>query len=322
MKKIICSLLVFAFLFTALCGCGGSGDNGDNEEPTAYKIGIAAPDVTHGWVAGVAYYAEKYCKDQGITYKITTSADAAEMMANLNDLVTWGANAVILWPQWTGMEDTVSEIVAQGIPVVSFDVDINTDGVYKITGNNYGMGYESAKYITEKVGDAACIAVMDVPSIGSVSQQRKAGFYDYLKEINYDTSNIFEVSEDAFTRDDGLRDMTDILETHEHIDAVFSMDDETSIGAVQAITEAGRDDIKAITGGGGMQEYFRMIKDEKYASLGLASALYSPSMVENAVSTAISLCKGEKCEHCIVIPTAIVSVENVDTYIDAGNTVY
>ena len=319
MKKILCTLLIFVFVCTALCGCGGKTEP---ETDGGYKIGIAAPDVTHGWVAGVAYYAEKFCREQGITYKITTSADAAEMMANLNDLVTWGADAVILWPQWTGMEDAVAEVMAQGIPAVSFDVEIDAEGIYKVTGNNYGMGYESAKYITEKVGDGANIAVLDVPSAGSVSAQRKQGFYDYLNEIGYDQSNIFEVSEAGFTRDDGLRDMTDILESHPQVDAVFSMDDETSIGAIQAITEAGRTDIKAITGGGGMQEYFNMIKDEKYASLGLASALYSPSMVEDAVSTAISLCKGEECEPCIVIPTTIVTADNVDDYIDAANTVY
>ena len=317
MKRIISLLLVSVFLCAAFCGCAGSGKEKDN-----YKIGIAAPDVTHGWVAGVAYYAEKYCKEQNLTYKITTSADAAEMMANLNDLVTWGADAIVMWPQWTGMEDAVSEIVEQGIPVVNFDVELNCDGVYKVTGNNYGMGYESAKYIVEKVGAAATIAVLNVPSAGSVSEQRRQGFYDYLKEINYDQSNIFEVSEDQFSRDCGLRDMTDILESHAKIDAVFSMDDETSIGAVQAITEAGRTDIHAITGGGGMQEYFRMIKDQKYADLGLASALYSPSMVQDAVRTAISLCKGEKCESCIVIPTAMVTAENVDSYLDAENTVY
>ncbi len=321
MKKIISVLLICSFLCIALFGCANS-NSGDSGSAKERKIGIAAPNVTHGWVAGVAYYAEKYCKEQGITYKITTSADAAEMMANLNDLVTWGADAIVLWPQWTGMEDAVAEIVETGIPVVSFDVDVNTDGIHKVTGNNYGMGYESAKYIVEKVGEAANIAVLDVPSAGSVASLRKQGFYDYLDEIKYDKSNIFEVSEEDFTRDNGLKDMTDILESHEQIDAVFSMDDEISIGVIQAITEAGREDIHAITGGGGMQEYFKMIKDEKYASLGLASALYSPAMVENAVETAIALSNGEECEACIVIPTTIVTAANVDEYIDANNTVY
>ena len=68
------------------------------------KVGIAAPDVTHGWVAGVAYYAEKYCKDNNLEYMITTSSDAAEMTTALQDLQAWGATVVVSWPQWTGME--------------------------------------------------------------------------------------------------------------------------------------------------------------------------------------------------------------------------
>ena len=319
MKKIIAVLLTCVLFCTAFCACGGNNTPGKSNN---IKIGIAAPDVTHGWVAGVAYYAEKYCNDRGLTYKISTSANADEMTANLNDLITWGADAIVLWPQWSGMEDKVAEIISLDIPVVSFDVDINCDGIYKVTGNNYSMGYEAAKYITEKVGDGASIAVLDVPSAGSVSELRKKGFYDYIKKSGYDRANIFEVSEDSFSREVGYKDMINILKTHNKVDAVFSMDDEISIGVVQAITEAGRTDIKAVTGGGGMQEYFRMIKNEEYASLGLASALYSPSMVENAISSAISLSKGEKCESKIVVPTSIVTAENVDKYIDENNTVY
>ena len=286
------------------------------------KVGIAAPDVTHGWVAGVAYYAEKYCKDNEMEYIITVSSDAAEMAANLEDLVAWGADVIVTWPQWTGMETAIQEVIDAGIPVVNFDVDVDCEGIYKVTGDNYDMGYQSAKYITDKVGDGAVIAVLDVPSSGSVCQLRKQGFYDYLEEIGYDTSNIFESQEAAFTRDDGLKDMADLLEKYDHIDAVFSMDDETSIGAIQAIIEAGRDDIKAITGGGGMQEYFGMIADPEYADLGLASALYSPSMVQDAIQTALLLLAGGEAEPVVVIPTTIVSADNVEEWIDPGNTVY
>ena len=89
-----------------------------------------------------------------------------------------------------------------------------------------------------------------------------------------------------------------------------------------AITEAGRKDIKAITGGGGCQEYFRMIADEKYADLGPASALYSPSMVQDAIKTAIDLLNGGTAESVVVIPTTIVSAENVADFLDPNNTVY
>ena len=313
MKKLVLFVLAMIMVLTA-ASVAAAADG--------VKVGIAAPDVTHGWVAGVAYYAEKYCKDNNLEYKMTVSSDAAEMAANLEDLVVWGANVIVSWPQWAGMETAIQEVIDQGIPVVNFDVDVDCEGIYKVTGDNYDMGYQSAKYITDIVGDGAVIAVLDVPSSGSVCQLRKQGFYDYLKEIGYDQSNIFESQEDAFTRDDGLKDMADLLEKYEKIDAVFSMDDETSIGAIQAITEAGRKDIKAITGGGGMQEYFRMIADPEYKDLGPASALYSPSMVTDAIKTAIVLLEGGEAEPVVVIPTTIVSAENVDEWLDPENTVY
>ena len=74
--------------------------------------------------------------------------------------------------------------------------------------------------------------------------------------------NVIEYAT-AFTREDGLKDFTDILAANKQIDAVYSLDDETSIGALQAIEDAGRTDIKVITGGGGCQEYFKIIKENE-----------------------------------------------------------
>ena len=127
---------------------------------------------------------------------------------------------------------------------------------------------------------------------------------------------------ESFARDKGLAGMADVLEAHPQIDAVFSMDDETSMGCIQAITEAGRTDIKAMTGGGGCQEYFRMIADETYADLGLASALYSPAMSQDTIRTAIELLQGGHPDPVVVIPTTIVSAANVADYLDPENTVY
>ncbi len=317
MKKIVSVLLVVILILCAFSGCGkGKAEKSD------IKIGLAAPSVTHGWVAGVSYYAEKYCKANGIEYKLTVSDDAEAMSKSLEELVSWGAQAVVIWPQWTGTEDAVKKLKEKNIPVVSFDFDIDCEGIYKVTGNNYDMGYQCAKYITEKVGENASIAVLDVPAAGSVSELRKKGFNDYLKEIGYNTENVFEVEEDGFARDAGYNDMKEILENHTKVDAVFSMDDEVSIGVVKAVSESGRTDIRAVTGGGGMQEYFNMIADSKYADLGLASALYSPSMIEDAIKTAIDLCSGENSSKVVVIPTTIVNSENVKDYLDAENTVY
>jgi ribose transport system substrate-binding protein len=93
--------------------------------------------------------------------------------------------------------------------------------------------------------------MLEVPTSGSVSELRKKGYVDTIAKIAPNIKTITYATK--FTREDGLKDFADILTKNPKIDAVYSMDDETSIGVLQAIKEAGRKDIKVVTGGGGMQ---------------------------------------------------------------------
>ena len=311
MKKILAVVLALV-LCMALCAVGSAAGK--------YKIGVLAPAVTHGWVAGVAYNAEQEClalADE-VDYKLYTSNNAEEMTTQLDDLMTWGAQAIVAFPQWEGMEVPIQNAIDSGITVVNFDIVIDADGVYRVTGDNEGMGVESAKYIVEKIGTTGTVVVLPVPTSGSVSELRMKGFNDTIKEIAPEM-NVIEYAT-AFTREDGLKDFTDILAANKQIDAVYSLDDETSIGVLQAIEDAGRTDIKVITGGGGCQEYFKIIKEHE--DINICSALYSPLMVREAVDMAVSVLKGETVDPVLVIPTTIVDRSNVDEYLDPNNTVY
>ena len=219
----------------------------------AVKIGVLVPAVTHGWVGGITYNAEQYCKELEaagtIEYKLYTSSNAEEMTTQIDEAMLWGAQALVIAPQWTGMEVAAQAAIDAGITVVAFDMDIPAEGIYKVTGDNESMGVAGAKYIVEKIGTEGTVVALPVPSSGSVSELRMKGFTETMAEIAPNVKIIEYAT--AFTREDGLKDMADILTANAKIDAVFSLDDETSIGALQAIDDAGRTDIKAITGGGG-----------------------------------------------------------------------
>ena len=130
MKKVLALLLAVALMCTCFAACGtddgakssstssndsstvseDSSDSQVSSESTSgekFKVGILAPAVTHGWVAGVAYYAEERCKELGDTveYRLLTSNNAEEMTNQIDELKTWGAQAVVAFPQWEGMED-------------------------------------------------------------------------------------------------------------------------------------------------------------------------------------------------------------------------
>ncbi len=333
MKKVLSLLLALALLCACFAGCGGNGNS--SADPASsnastgstaatgekYKVGVLAPAVTHGWVAGVAYYAQQRCDelaDKGeIEYKLLTSNNAEEMTSQIDDLKTWGVQAVVAFPQWEGMETPIQALIDEGIPVVNFDIEIKCNGVYRVSGDNEDMGRQSAQYIVDKIGTTGTVIMLNVPSSGSVSELRQKGFEEKIAEIAPDMT--VETYATKFTRDDGQKDFSDILAKHDQIDAVFSMDDETSIGVLNALKEANRTDVKVVTGGGGCQEYFKMMADEENADINIQSALYSPIMVQDAVDNALALLKGEKVEEVKIIPTTVVDKENCGEYLDESS---
>ena len=134
MKKVLALVLALALLCTCLAACGdgksasstpasstastaNDASKADEPESTAsgekMKIGILAPAVTHGWVAGVAYYAEARCKELSDTveYRLLTSSNAEEMTNQIDDLNTWGAQAVVAFHQWEGIEDPIKILI-------------------------------------------------------------------------------------------------------------------------------------------------------------------------------------------------------------------
>lgn len=328
MKKAVTILMAVIIMASLLLsGCAAptptAAPEPEAEAPAApeasakYKVGILAPAVTHGWVAAVAYHAEQRSKELSdeIEYKLYTSSNAEEMTSQLDDLLTWGAQAIVAFPQWEGMEVPMQAAIDKGIKVVNFDIVIDAEGVYRVAGDNEDMGIQGAKYIVDKIGPEGTIVMLEVPTSGSVSELRKKGFVETMAEIAPNAEIITYATK--FTREDGLKDFADILTSNSKIDAVYSMDDETSIGVLQAIKEANRTDIKVITGGGGMQEYFKMMPENE--DIWIQSALYSPAMVRDAVDMALAVLKGEQVDAVKIIPTTIVDRDNYTEFLDPNS---
>ena len=238
MKKII-AVLMAVMMMIGMFSCVAIA-----EEDDGIVIGILAPATTHGWVGGVAYFAQQAAtaaKDEGLIadYKLSTSSNEAEMSSQIEEMINLGVDGIVVWPQFTGVEKAADMALAAGIPIYNFDMKIEAsedyaDDLYILTGDNYGMGAAGAEYIAEKLGGQGKVLILNKPAAGNVNDDRCAGFKDKLAEIAPDIEIIAEVATD-FVREQALNDMADALTTYPEIDAVFSLDDETSIGALQAI---------------------------------------------------------------------------------------
>lgn len=335
MKKITV-LLVLVMVLSLFAGCAApaaapaaaptaapateaSEAPAETAPAAAGPIAIIIPSADHGWMAGVAYYAQQKVAELGLAegtgYRILTSANVNEQANQIDEVIGLGASAVVLLPHNDEVTVAAQKIIDAGIPLVVFDRKVPNYDAY-VGGNNKGIGTACAEYLGEKLAGEGIIAVMNCPSVGSVSSERVDGFKEVM-QAKYPNIQLIDVTSAGFTQEDGLVMATDMLVANPHIDAVFSIDDEPSLGILQAIKDAGRTDIKYLTGGGGAQTYFAKFATE--TGINLLTATYSPSMIGDAIKTAFDITQGITPKKDTVIEPTIVTAENVAGFIDANS---
>lgn len=281
-------------------------------------IGISVPAADHGWVAAVAYYAEKTAKELGLNYKLVQSKDPNEQTSQVEDLIALKPAVIILFPHNNELTVAAQKVLDAKIPLINFDRKVEVDATCYLAGDNPGLGTSGADFIGSKLNGKGDVVIFGVPAYGSVSSERIDAFKKELASKYPDMKILNEYGAPTSSKEDGLKTMTDVLTANKNIDAVYSIDDELSIGIYQAIKDAKRTDIKAVTGGGGAQAYFQLIKATP--DVNLCSILYSPSMISDCVKIAADLINDGKIpEKKIIKPATVVDISNVDQYLDANS---
>lgn len=323
MKKFLKLMGVALLAMFVLAGCGskkGASNKSSNTNKASgvdkQTLVVSMPASDHGWLSGVNYYAQQECRRLGLKkYKVLTSDSMNAQSSQIDNLINQKPGAIVLEPFNNELSVSAQRIVKAKIPLVVYDRKVKANYNAFVAGSNTEIGKTSADYLGKKLNGKGTIAVLHVPSSGSVSSERVGGFQKEIK-AKYPGIKTVSMTADSFTQEDGLKTAKDMLTAHKHIDAVFSIDDESSLGILQAINEAKRTDIKYLSGVGGSQDYFKKIKNNKQ-NIQLFTATYSPTMMRTAVKEGYDLMKGKKVKKENIIPTTIVTKKNVSKYMDA-----
>lgn len=319
LKKII-SLVAAGMTIFTLTACSNtketsSKDNGSNGKEIT--IGISLPAADHGWLGAVIADAEKEAKAQGVKYIITTADNPNKQTSDIEDLITKNVSAIVMQPiESDPMTSVAEKIKAAHIPLVVFDREIKSDNYdVLVKGDNKQIGTNAAKYISKALGGKGkVVEITGNPS--TVTELRTKGFHDEL--ANYKDMEIITSQAADFQKEKALNVMQNILQSQKQIDAVYTQDDEMALGVLQAIQEAGRNDIKIVTGAGGSKDVFKLIKDDN--NVMKATFLYSPTMIQDAVKAAVNLANGKSAESKDkVIPADEVNKDNVSKYYDENS---
>jgi ribose transport system substrate-binding protein len=280
-----------------------------------FRIAVSLPPANNAWQAKLLdSINEEVAKDkQNFEIVVKNAVDDADQLNIMQTFRAGGYDMIAILPgNGTLMTPIVRDIYKSGTKIMVIDRPVEGDQYTLFYGgDNAQCGKNAAKYIGDRLKGKGQIAILRSYVGIPIDLQRYNGFMEVLKK-DYPGVKVLVEGDGEFNQQAGLKAMTNILPAYPKIDAVFSQDDESAVGALTAIKNANRKDIQFITGMGGSKSAFARMaaKDPLYG----ASMSYLPTMGGRAVALAKKILQGEKFEKNIIEPTIVVTSENVQKY--------
>jgi ribose transport system substrate-binding protein len=305
MKKILVALIAALVLAPQTQAAGKK-----------FRIAVSLPPANNAWQAKMLDSVNEEVAKDTTNFEITVknAVDDADQLNMMQTFKAGGYDLIAILPgNGTLMTPIVQDINKSGTKVMVIDRPIEGDQFTVFYGgDNAQCGKNAAKYIGDRLKGKGQVAVLRSYVGIPIDQQRYGGFMEVLK-ASYPGIKVLVEGDGEFNQQAGLKAVSNILPAYPQIDAIFSQDDESAVGALTAIKSANRKDIQFVTGmGGSKSAYARMsAKDPLYG----ASMSYLPTMGGHALALAKKILKGEKFNKMNIEPTVVVTADNVSKYL-------
>ncbi|WP_186424181.1 substrate-binding domain-containing protein [Lacrimispora celerecrescens] len=308
----------------------------------------------HGWTGSVATFAKQKIQEVNengtYTAELITSANAAEQIRNIEDIVSKGEKniAMVIQPIDDTVQSAIQGVIDAGIPYVAFDriIDgVSGKAVSNVKGDNSGIGAGAAAYFVSlglTPGEPIYVYEGDTSSVTTL---RNEGFTKYLTgELEFggevinadkkwsqdDLKSITYSGAMNWSRSDTKTSFESLMgdSNNAKIKWFYAEDDELAMGILEALSGGGIDEATkdtflsgkpVITGCGGLDELYEVLRGKTYVDIaskcgGIMSVTYSPSMIQTAIVDMVDYLDGKQVTQDHVIACENVTSENVTEY--------
>lgn len=325
-KVLLVSLVLVALLATITFAANPLNLAENNLE--GKKIGFIQLTLGTTYHAAMSDEFDALAADYGIEFDQVVSANrsAAEQLSLAEDLIAKGVEVLILNPVGDEIVPSVVALcAAEGIPLFCVDNTSPSDGYVYVGIDNFAIAREVGRLIGEFMGgsakivyvrstatDTGCPALRYGGIMGGISDQGELKGYDMVDE-RYAIQDVGE--------SEGMLQMEELLNANPEIDVVIAHHDAQALGALTAIRNQGRTDIKIIAGFDGEKRMLEEIKASENGKNGpaLVTGLNSPTTIADLTITLINdMFAGKTLSNCYYIPVVGISFDNVDEYMELG----
>ncbi|MFA7370367.1 MAG: substrate-binding domain-containing protein [Sphaerochaetaceae bacterium] len=198
-------------------------------------------------------------------YPGNTNGDAAKEAEYLNTYVTQGYKGVAISPiseeaSLKVLTDAANKGLLIGISNHEFNLPFLTGA---FTSDNYSLGstvgQAAAKYIQEKMGGKANIAIVQFRTLlPEQSGARSRGFLDQVTKL---PGVKIVTDQDAWLQDKAITIAGDIITANKDVNLIFSANEGGTIGSTMAVKNAGKAGDIVVFGFDGSEQMVQLLKD-------------------------------------------------------------
>ena len=308
MKKFIVCALIVLIIFPFSVFAGGGRDRDDAGKP---RIAVSLPPAVNAWQVRMREVIDdSVARHPEYSWTVRNAVDDNDQLNQLTVFRNDRYDAMIILPgNGTLLTPICEAIFDDGTKTIILDRNIeSTKYTALVMGDNFGAGVNAAHVIGQRLGGRGDIAYLRSYMGIPIDMERSGGFTSTLAR-EYPGIRILVEGDGEFNRDAGLRAMNNILPAYPRLDALVTHDDEAALGALAAIENARRTDIRFIIGMGGTRvAYERFLANDP---VYVASMSYFPSMGADAVEMAVRILRGGTYPRDTIIRSMVVDSSNV-----------
>jgi len=283
----------------------------------------AAPPVTIGYMTpalSIPFWKDiadglQQQADQVGNIKVINSdsrLSAETQLKNAQDLITAGVNAIVISPTDSASCPAVLELANKAkVPVIICDIGTDSgDYAAFVISDNYGGANAAGKYLVDQMkkkgSSGGDIAIITISLARQNGRDRTEGFKAALQPTGSKVVGLLECKE--YTRAESMRYTQDLLTAHPKLRGFFTEHDEANLGSLPAFDTSGKQAQIVHVGFDGSPEAVQAIKDGRLA----AASMQQPVLMgRKALEAAVAILAGKKVEKKVVVPTILVTKENV-----------
>jgi inositol transport system substrate-binding protein len=291
----------------------------------AADIGVSMALFDDNFLTVLRNGIQKYADDNGHQVQIEDAGnDVAKQLDQINNFVASGVDAIVVNPVDTSATQAMTDAAEKaGVPLVyvnrePINVDTLPDNQAFVASNEVDSGTLETKEICRLLKDAGKTEANAFVIMGELSNQaavqRTKDIHDVIGGPDCGVKiNIIDEQTSNWRRDEAQNLMTNWLSTNPSFDAVIANNDESAIGAIQAMKAAGIDMKNVVVGG--VDATQDALAAMQAGDLDVTVFQNAAAQGSGAVDAAVKLANGEAVEQKVYVPFELVTPENIDNYL-------